>query len=219
MRLPCRPKTTVPPPIFFMDYRTYLYPEKPKLISIGQPLFAALSNNPMWVAEPKYNGSRLVLSIDGEKIEFWNRHGRKFGYAPPDALRSTLMDFQRETSGWCLFDGELRHNKVKGIRDRIVIWDVLVWDGKLLVGVPYWQRRTYLPLHFPTTDSFRFIRQYPGGGNSASFKSLFREWTQDPEIEGMVIKNLNGKLNLSRTNCQDSNWMVKVRRPSAMYRF
>jgi len=201
-----------------MDYRSYLYPEKPKLISIEQPLFEALSNDPKWVAEPKYNGSRLLLAIDGGEIEFWNRHGRQFGYRPPEFLRATLSDFGSEVKGKCLFDSELRHNKVQGVRDRIVIWDVLMWNGSLLLDVPYRHRRMYLPWEFPTNESFSFIQQYPGG-NGTPFKVLFHDWTQDPEIEGMVIKNLNGKLNLSRTSGQDSNWMVKVRRPSNSYRF
>lgn len=200
-----------------MEFR-YLYPEKPRLISINQQLFDTIAKDPRWVAEPKYNGSRLLLYVNGDRIEFWNRHGRRFDYKPPEFLRATLSDFGRKVSGECLFDSELRHNKVQGVRDRIVIWDVLMWNGDLLLDVPYRHRRMYLPWEFPTNESFSFIQQHPGG-NGTPFKVLFHDWIQDPEIEGMVIKNLNGKLNLSRTAGQSSNWMFKVRRPSGMYRF
>lgn len=201
-----------------MELDKYLYPEKPKLISIDQPLFDTISKDPRWVAEPKYNGSRLLLAIEGQEFDLWNRHGRRFDYRPPESLRSTLSDFGKKTRGICLFDGELRHNKVRGVKDRIVLWDVLMWNGKLLTDVPYRHRRMYFPLEFQHNGNFGFIQQHLGG-NKTPFRDLFYTWTQDPEIEGMVIKNLNGRLNLSRTAGQNSNWMVKVRRPSGMYRF
>jgi ATP-dependent DNA ligase len=196
---------------------TYLYPEKPKLINITQPLFQKLSDDPRWVAEPKYNGSRLLLAVDGKDMEFWNRHGERFEYTPCDELRANLVDFTEKTRGWCLFDGELRHNKSLGVRNRISLWDVLVWNGKLLVDVPYRHRRMYFPWQLGRNGHFEFVPQHLGGHEP--FANLFEKWTKDPEIEGLVIKNLNGKLNLSRTAGQDSNWMVKVRRPNNSYRF
>jgi ATP-dependent DNA ligase len=190
----------------------YFYPEKPKLINIDQPLFQKLSDDPKWVAEPKYNGSRLVLMIDGDKIEFWNRHGQQFGYKPDKNLRESLKEFASHTTGFCMFDGELRHNKVKGISHKIVLWDTLMWDGKLLTEMPYSERHpvwAWMPGKAMGITFQAFCR----------FKEMFTQWTKDPEIEGLVIKNLNGKLNLSRTAGQPSNWMFKVRRPNNSYRF
>jgi len=47
----------------------------------------------------------------------------------------------------------------------------------------------------------------------------YERWIRNQEIEGMVMKNLDGMLNLSRTRGQDSSWMFKVRRSSNSYRF
>ena len=199
---------------------TYLYPEKPKLISIDQPLFQKLSDDPKWVAEPKYNGSRLILVVNGKNIELWNRHGERFSYAPNDELQNTLKDFAGFTHGLCMFDGELRHNKVSGIRHKIVLWDVFMWNGKLLTAT-YHDRREHFnrlpePIHLLTRNDGSLTAAY---GIGKDFRPNFDFWTQDPEIEGLVLKNLNGKLNLSRTAGQPSNWMFKVRRPSNSYRF
>jgi ATP-dependent DNA ligase len=199
---------------------TYLYPEKPKLISINQPLFQKLSDDPRWVAEPKYNGNRLVLAVDGNDVEFWNRHGERFDYEPDENLRDALDEFAGHTKGLCVFDGELRHNKVPGIRHKIVLWDTLMWDGKLLTTA-YRERREHFnqfpePVRLLTRNGGALTAAY---GVGRGFRPSFDFWTQDPEIEGLVIKNLNGKLNLSRTAGQDSNWMVKVRRPNNSYRF
>jgi len=191
----------------------YLYPEKPRLISIDQPLFDKLSKDPRWVAEPKYNGNRLVLIMDGDDVQFWNRHGEKFSYSPDEELVRSLARFH--TKGRCMFDGELRNNKVPGIKHRIVLWDTFMWDGKLLVDKPYSERRSFLPWEV-ARKNFAPTKQ---ATNLHSYKRLFHEWIKDPEIEGMVIKKSNGMLNLSRTRGQDSNWMVKVRRPSNSYRF
>jgi integrase/recombinase XerD len=40
---------------------TYFYPEKPRLAQVNQALIDSLDSSPDWVAEPKYNGSRLQL--------------------------------------------------------------------------------------------------------------------------------------------------------------
>jgi len=193
----------------------YLYPEKPKLISIDQPLFQKLSDSPDWVAEPKYNGSRLVLAIDGNEMEFWNRHGEKFDYRPDENLRNALLEFASHTKGLCVFDGELRHNKVPGVRHKIVLWDTLGWDGHLLANETYKARYRLIPL----MESPPLTLVHQVNGENVSFTSVFTSWVEDPEIEGLVLKNLNGKLNLSRTAGQPSNWMVKVRRPNNSYRF
>jgi ATP-dependent DNA ligase len=192
----------------------YFFPEKPKLININQPLFQKLQDDPDWVAEPKYNGSRLILIVNGEDVEFWNRHGEQFDYRPDEDLRKTLIEFAERTRGICLFDGELRHNRVQNVKHHIALWDTFMWDGKLLANMPYMERQNYIPQPKFVKDKMAPISQHMG-----DFRELFHEWTKDPEIEGMVIKNLKGKLNLSRTAGQSSNWMFKVRRANNSYRF
>lgn len=198
-----------------MDFK-YFYPEQPKLINIEQPLLEKLSDDPVWVAEPKYNGNRLLLAMQGDEAQLWNRHGEQFSYTPDEALGDRLRVFAENTRGYCLFDGELRHNKVPGVKHKIVLWDVFVWDGTLQVGRTYQERRELFPWSI-TSENFSFTQQYLGNG--VPFKPLFHSWTRDPEIEGMVIKNLKGRLNLGRTAGQSSSWMFKVRRPSNSYRF
>jgi ATP-dependent DNA ligase len=65
-----------------LDRFTYFYPERPRLLHIEQPLFESLSQDPNWVAEPKYNGSRLQLHYLDGAWQFWNRHGQPMDYRP-----------------------------------------------------------------------------------------------------------------------------------------
>jgi hypothetical protein len=217
----------------------YFYPEKPVLISIDQDLFEQLSDDPDWIAEPKYNGQRCCLWVIGGNVEFWGRHGKKLKYnEDPDPEMVAILT-KKFPKGIFLFDAELRHNKVSGIRHKIVIWDVFIWRGEFLNRHQYWTRRAMLNLKFEDTsrnwesatpdtigddDKVSLIRQH-----TKNFRQEFLWYTGDPsvdesysnteEFEGLVLKNVHGMLNIGRTSAADSDWMFKVRKPSGRYKF
>jgi len=196
----------------------YFYPEKPKLLHVEQPLFEQLSSREDWIAEPKYNGSRLQLHhLPTGEWQFWNRHEQRMNYTPSQEVQEAL-DGLRITGYW-LFDGELRHNKVKGVRHRIILYDVFIADGSLLLGAPFRDRRGLLEVLFHycgPDDGFALdlAPQY-----DTDFREVFTRLIQDEELEGLVIKNLAGKLNLGRNRAVDSAWMWQVRKPSGRYNF
>jgi len=189
----------------------YFYPERPRLLHIDQPLLEDLSQKPEWVAERKYNGCRLQLHSMNGKLEFWNRHGEKMDYTPTFEITKALGDLP----GYCLLDGELRSKKVKGIKDKIMFYDVFIWNDTLLVGQPFWYRRNLLKKLFKCDDEPVGIpHQF-----KENFRGVFDTVILDDEIEGLVIKHSRGLLNLGRTGNQESNWMFKARRSSNSYRF
>jgi len=194
----------------------YFYPEAPRLIKIDQPLMGHLMANRKNVAEIKKNGQRLLLHAnvpEGSMFEFWGRKGDLLTYKPNAQILDELSKL--ELPGYCVLDGELRHNKVKGIYNRIMFYDVHVWDGELLLAKPFWYRRSLLEkIMSPMGDPLSCAVQYRTG-----FKELFRQVIKDPENEGLVIKNLQGILRLGRVSGIDSNWMWKIRRPNNSYRF
>lgn len=195
----------------------YFYPEKPVLMNIEQAEFEAMSNDDAWIAEKKYNGQRCVLWIIDGKVEFWGRHGKKLAYNDnPDMGIVTFLN-KRFPNGTFLFDGELRHNKVTGVRNMLVIWDVLIFRDELLNKLQYWSRRAILKerLHdgYCHTDC-RLIEQY-----RTDFQKVYDNVIADDEIEGLVMKNMHGMLNLGRTSASNSTWMYKVRKPSGRYKF
>jgi ATP-dependent DNA ligase len=188
----------------------YFYPEKPRLVHIDQPLFSELSEYEHWIAERKYNGSRLQLHIAGD-LQFWNRHGQKMDYQCTPEIGEAFS----KIAGYTLFDGELRHNKVQGVRDKIILYDVFIWRDELLIDKPFWYRRNILEYLFPVNgEPVGITEQF-----HESFPALFDDVIRDQEIEGLVMKNTRGMLNLGRTGNQESNWMYKVRRPNNSYRF
>jgi ATP-dependent DNA ligase len=193
----------------------YFYPEKPKLAIHGQMLFKKLSNDPLWVAEPKYNGSRLELHVLDGQAEFWGRHGKKLAYKPSKEIEEALKKFPQR--GYYLFDGELRHNKTKGIRDRIILWDTIIHNGKLQNDRPYWARRSLLldmPISLNSKEPISIITQY-----TKDFDKVFKQLIQFEEFEGLVIKNTQGMLNLGVNSCPESRWMFKVRKQTGRHRY
>lgn len=190
----------------------YFYPERPKLIHPDQ---LGQFEGKGYVAEPKFNGSRLCLHFTEEAFFFWNRHYELLNYIPSQEVMDALHALNLR--GYWVFDGELRHNKVVGVKHKIVLWDVFVADGVLLLEAPYEQRRTLLwsqglpeenggPLGIPK----HFTEGFP---------EAFESFLQADEIEGLVLKRLDGRLNLGRNRAVESNWMRKVRKPSGRYHF
>ena len=196
---------------------TYFFPEAPKLAHIDQPLFERLSLDRQWIAEPKFNGARLELHRPpGGAFQFWDRHGGQLKYVPSDDLLAALKGLNLNLPpGYVLLDGELRHNKVPGVSHRIVLYDAIVWDGKVLLDKPFWFRRGLLE----TITSVGFEPVGLACQFQDDFRQVFDRITVDPEIEGLVMKNLSGKLSLGRRSAVDSSWMIKIRRQSGRYRF
>jgi ATP-dependent DNA ligase len=196
----------------------YFYPERPGLIHIEQGLFGRLSDSPAWIAEPKFNGSRLQLHrLPSGTWELWNRHQEKFSWALAPEVAAALAALPLG-EGYHLFDGELRHNKTKGVRNQIVLYDCFIFGGELLTGKTFEDRRHILDTltKYGAGDDriVSMAPQYPG-----NFRAVFDELTPDPEIEGLVLKNLGGKLALGRNRAVNSVWMLKVRKPNNSYHF
>ena len=194
----------------------YFYPEKPRLISKEQSLFSKVSQDPRWVAEYKFNGSRLQLhNLTPNHFEFWDRHGKQLVYKPDDSMKSALNEFSKPT-GYNLFDGELRHNKVIGIRHKIVLYDIFIWNGELLIDKTFSERRKILEsiLSDNMDEQLSISRQFQN-----NFEKLFESAISIPEIEGLVMKKLSGMINLGRNSGINSMWMMKVRKQTGRHRF
>jgi len=206
---------------------TYFFPDRARLLRADQPLFDQLATHPDWIAQKKYNGSRLQLHYYQGEFQFWNRHGQKMAYKPSKEVLEALHAL--ELHDYWLFDGELRHNKVIGIRHKIVLWDVFIAGNELLNKVPYGSRFTILLSKFGHEafnldwfDTEHVVSPVQVFKNSeglydahvvttCDFKTLFNS-LDDKEIEGLVLKNRTGCLLLGRTKAQESPWTFKVRK-------
>jgi hypothetical protein len=99
-----------------------------------------------WIAQYKYNDSRaLIKYLPDGTIELWNRHAERFrDYHAPDHLLEQLEEV-RAILGLAddtvsILDGGVLDKKHHAIKDTIVIWDILIRDGKHLLGTTYQDR-------------------------------------------------------------------------------
>lgn len=209
----------------------YFYPEKPVLILIESDAFEKFSNDPDYVAEPKYNGSRCEVHILDGKVEFWDRHGKHLKYNSDilheearEQLKKALVTIFGK-KGYFVLDGELRHNKVAGIQNKLVIYDIHVFENEVLNKLTFGSRRSILMQKFGEAHGYfdkrilSLIQQYEN-----NFKKVFDDYVAgfygDPdEYEGIVIKNLTCKMKLGRVSGADSIWMFKVRKATGRHRY
>lgn len=219
---------------------TYFYPEKPKLVLIESDAFEQMSNDPIYVAEPKFNEQRCELHlIDGEG-HFWDRHGKELNYNSNSLYEDGKKEIVRilvekfGDKGYFLFDAGLRHNKVTGIYHKIVIYDIHIYKNEVLNKLTFRERRDLLDKFFTGTwkhlgsfsgtfqnhnDTVHLINQYPTAFQKVYDEYISGDLGNPDEFEGVVIKNLKGKLKISRASNIDSSWMFKVRKQTGRHRY
>lgn len=212
--------------MYFKDF-IYFYPENPTLVHREQSLIDELNDDPNVIAEPKYNGSRLELHILNGDIQYWTRHGEKFKMfdGHPDVV-SCLSQFPKNS--YFLFDAELRHNKVIGVRNKLVIFDCFIYNGLFLNHKTFGERRGMLENHFDKdldgqyddTQPVSLINQY-----KTDFRKVFETYTEGydgnnpDEFEGLVMKDTTKKFNLGRKTNPESRWMYKMRKETGRHKF
>ena len=202
----------------------YFYPEKPTLIVRDQPLVQKMSDDPNFVAQPKFNEQRCELHLLNGEVEFWDRHGKPLDYNSNPRYkkgREAISDYFRKAFGnfgYFLFDCGLRHNKVPGIHDKLVVYDIFIQKDELLNKLTYKSRIDILMrvLGSDINDTVHFVNSYPD-----AFLEYFVNYVNDPseEFEGLVMKNMNGKFKLGRTSGINSNWMYKIRKETGRHKF
>jgi hypothetical protein len=196
------------------DKFTYLYPPRAE-DAIPTSLLKTYEHRKNWVAQVKKNGTNSVIFVNPKRDVFamgrHNNEHKAWEFTPESAAIFKTMPGK----GWYVFNAELMHSKVPGIRDTNYIHDILVEDGEYLLGTTYAQRYARLMMlllkgkgektysHYVLNEHTWLARNHPG-----SFMNLFQNLS-GAEDEGIVLKNMQGKL-VTKNN---SVWTVKCRKP------
>ena len=181
---------------------TYFYPEKPQLILIESNAFEEMSNHPDYIAQPKFNEQRCELHLIDGVGHFWDRHGKELTYNSNPAYAEGKNEIVRilvekfGDKGYFQFDAGLRHNKVHGVNHKLVIYDIFIYKNEILNKLIYNERREILEGYFGKNfiydedKTVHLINEYRD-----NFKKVYDDYiNSSEEFEGIVIKNLNGKL-------------------------
>lgn len=208
------------------DIARYIYPPRPTgAVPPGQ--WQAFADK-AWIGQYKFNGSRCLVKCFGKgRYELWNRHKAKLVYTPSPKLHTQLQRLAEYE--WTIFDGELIHSKHTAVKHTIALYDLLVYSGEHLLGTPYIDR--YKMLHYMclgdppawTHKGLKFgdcispdifvpdnwqANEWPLAWSNV--EKVNRGYTS-PLLEGLVLKNANGKLKPGFKPDNNGDWMTRSR--------
>lgn len=204
-------------------FTNYIFPPRPQTK-------ATQASIPMLVkrglgAQPKLNGSCGQLFTDGKNVEFMNRHTERFS----NALKIDIEELKvlHRKGGLMVLSGEYmnksqRDAKSKVFNGKFVIWDILVLDGKRLVGTTFEERLKILDKLFGTEEFDEWL--YKVSENVFRVKTFTKDvpalWTKIVKIgmyEGFVFKKFDGILEGGNRAQNNVRWQIKIRKPTKNY--
>lgn len=226
----------------------YIYPPRPNEGAVPAtelPIFRDRG----WQGQLKFNGNRLVLFKNGAGTTFYNRHKDVHKrYTPPDWLIQEIEDACRslglDQDKWSLLDGELLHHKHPLFKDTIAIWDILVRDSQWLLGTTYQERYESLLAQLPPEPEMFYLEV--GGerfllGIKLTEHIFIPILTDDPQklwdlteevnvaagwkgegepvLEGVVLKNPQGKLEPGFKEKNNTSWCTRCRVKTGRHRY
>lgn len=203
----------------------YLYPPRPEN-AIPPELLGFYANQKKlgtpWLAQVKKNGTCSVIAISPEKeIIAWNRHNEPHKAWQPSPASSKAFK-ALPGKGWYVFAAELLHNKGPQIKDTNYIFDMMVRNGKYLVGVEFQERYQMLKDLFTYVDED--YSHYKVDQNTwvakvfdKGFRKLYDTVIPNPLDEGVVLKRADAPLEICARESSNQGWSVKCRKPNKLY--
>lgn len=226
----------------------YIYPPRPQEGAVP-PTELSNFQKMGWHGQLKFNGNRLVLSKNGDGATFYNRHKDIHKrYSPPAWLQDEISEACRllglDKNEWNLLDGELLHHKHRLFRDTIALWDIIVRDGEWLLDTTYEERYNSLLAQLPPEPEMFYLEvggkrfllgikltehifipiltdnlQGLWGLTQEVNKAVGWKGEGEPLLEGVVIKNIKGKLTPGFRPQNNMSWCTRCRVQTGRHRY
>lgn len=203
-----------------MEYSSYqyLYPPRPEHI-VPRGAIGFYQKQGYW-AQVKKNGTNTVIFTKGKEVIFKTRHDDNHRQWSP--LPEHIRFFESlNPDAWNVFCAELIHSKTPHIKNQLYIYDQIVEDGVHLVGTRFEDRTMNLLSHWNGSFEKDQLRVTDHVSVAMNFTGDFDKlWdTLQPEDEGLVLKNPNGRLKVCHKANANAGWQVKSRVPHKNYSF
>jgi len=143
--------------IQYQKYR-YIYPPRPE-INLPQTELDKYDNG-LWVGQPKLNGSNITIFTNGTELHICNRHNSSLSNVK---LSNNEFLSLYKGKGWFVLNGEYMNkskinSKSEAFNHKLVIFDVLVYNGVQTVGMTFDERINLLNTLFKNLVSkFKLI--------------------------------------------------------------
>jgi hypothetical protein len=186
-----------------------------------------------WLAQRKFNGTHTLIHVlpNGD-LEPWRHKGEPhLQWKMNDAIKKQLasLDLEQGVEYW--LDGELLNGKTSTAhyKNRIVFYDVLFAGKNLFNGpttIERWELLSKICRH-PTkresghgialevTENLWLAENFQPEEFEVEWKRFFAL----DEIEGLVLKQSNAKLDSLGMKYYESNWLIRCRKSHKNYTF
>jgi ATP-dependent DNA ligase len=222
-------------PKSFTKYENYSYLFPPRPIQTTHHSELSKYDNSQFLVQPKYNGTCCNVFISKDEVIVMNRHKRTITSNYSD------IDFRGmyRGEGWMVVCGEFLNKNKKGedgkpFNLKFVIWDILVYEGKYLLGSTFIERMYILEQLYPCIEmmvdnnglksynhlcftSHKNIYKAPVYSNN--FSKLYDSIVDTDLYEGLVLKRKDAKLSYGLTEKNNNDWQIKCRKPTKLYDF
>lgn len=217
----------------YKSYR-YIYPPRPEdcLPASDIPEY----DNGTYIAQPKWNGDCMLIFTNGIETHVRDRHNKEFKKVLSPKLLPQLKKLHRESAGeprnkWMCVVGEYMIKSKKdhagmSFNEKFVIFDIIVFDGRQLIGQTFLQRQELLVDLYgmaPGHDRYMYATDQPDVFRAkyfhTSFNSLFNELVVADMYEGLILKMADAPLENGITQKNNSATQVKFRKPHKNYAY
>ena len=108
------------------------------------------------------------------------------------------------------------------INNKFVIFDILVHEGKYLLGTTFKERQRLLDNLYPTKEYDAWVTQisqdvYRAKNFTTNIPALYKEIIKIDMYEGFVGKKDEGVLEMGMNDGNNKGWQVKARKPTKNY--
>ena len=202
---------------------SYIYPPRPEVKA--PPSVLGTYEKMGFIAQPKLNGSCAVLFLDGASSKMMGRHNNTFAR---EILNPENLKRLHRGGGWMVLVGEDMNKSQKDGKgktfDGFVIFDILVHNGKHLLGTTFLERQKLLDTLYPGTSFDDFIdtvgpSAYRVKNITGKFSEIWPRMTKIQMYEGWVLKRPDGVLEHGFREKNNTRWMVKVRKATKNYKY
>ena len=190
-----------------------------------------------YVAQQKFNGTRcLVEMLPSGEIKIWGRNKEPLkSYKLSEGLEACFKEMHAAISDggspqYCVIDGELMNNKTKNLKDVFVAYDILVYKNEYLIGMSMLERYDLLQNIMGNPDEYEDItghkiaimcreKLWLAETYVFDLKKQFSRYIELDEVEGLVLKKPDAPLCYGLNEKNNSDWLIRCRKPHKNYSF
>jgi len=206
------------------DKYLYYYPPRPELKIPSESI--ETFDNGGFLAQPKLNGSCCELYVGPDSVTQKGRHNNTLSNY---TLSNREINDIFNNGKWNLIVGEYMNKSKKDennivFNHKFVIFDQIVLNNEYLLDSTFEERIKIIESLYKPIDETEFLYKisdniYMVKTFYKDFEKIYNKLIEIDMFEGLVMKRLNGKLEMGRREKNNVSTQLKVRKPTKNYSY